>query len=129
MEEAASEEIKHLGWCERRLNELGTKPSIFNPLFYATSFLTGVVVGIKTDKFSLGFTAETERQVMVHLNKHISSVPNEDKKSKAILEQMRLDEKNHKDSAIEKGAKALPRGVKNLMTLLSKVMTKTTYWV
>ena len=129
MEEAASEEIKHLEWCEKRLSELGTKPSIFNPLFYMTSFLTGVIVGMKTDKISLGFTAETERQVMVHLNKHISSVPNEDKKSKAILEQMRLDEKNHKDSAIEKGAKALPRGVKNLMTLLSKVMTKTTYWV
>lgn len=129
MEEAASEEIKHLGWCERRLNELGTKPSIFNPLFYVTSFLTGVVVGMKTDKFSLGFTAETERQVMVHLNKHISSLPKEDKKSIAILEQMRLDEENHKDSAIEKGAEALPRGVKNLMTFLSKVMTKTTYWV
>ncbi len=129
LEEAASEEIKHLGWCEKRLNELGTKPSIFNPLFYATSFLTGVLVGMKTDKFSLGFTAETERQVMVHLNKHISSLPNEDKKSKAILEQMRLDEENHKDSAIEKGGEALPRGAKNLMTLLSKVMTKTTYWV
>ena len=90
---------------EKRLSELETKPSIFNPLFYMTSFLTGVIVGMKTDKISLGFTAETERQVMVHLNKHISSMPNEDKKSKAILEQMRLDEENHKDSAIEKERK------------------------
>ena len=129
MEEAASEETKHLGWCEKRLSELNTKPSILNPFFYATSFFAGLIVGAKTDKYSLGFTAETERQVMSHLNKHISSLPSDDKKSRAILEQMRLDEENHKDSAIERGGEELPRSTKTLMTLLSKVMTKTTYWV
>ena len=129
MEEAASEETKHLGWCEKRLGELNTKPSILNPFFYATSFFAGLVVGATTDKFSLGFTAETERQVMAHLSKHISSLPSDDKKSKAILEQMRLDEERHKDSAIERGGAELPRGTRILMALLSKVMTKTTYWV
>ena len=129
MEEAASEETKHLGWCEKRLSELDTKPSILNPFFYATSFFAGLVVGATTDKYSLGFTAETERQVMAHLSKHISSLPSDDKKSKAILEQMRLDEESHKDSAIERGGAELPRGTKILMALLSKVMTKTTYWV
>ena len=129
MEEAASEETKHLGWCEKRLSELNTKPSILNPFFYATSFFAGLVVGATTDKFSLGFTAETERQVMAHLSKHISSLPSDDKKSKAILEQMRLDEESHKDSAIGRGGAELPRATKILMTLLSKVMTKTTYWV
>ena len=129
MEEAASEETKHLGWCEKRLSELNTKPSILNPFFYATSFFAGLVVGATADKFSLGFTAETERQVMAHLSKHISSLPSDDKKSKAILEQMRLDEESHKDSAIERGGGEVPRGIKILMTLLSKVMTKTTYWV
>ena len=129
MKEAASEETKHLGWCEKRLSELNTKPSILNPFFYATSFFAGLVVGATTDKYSLGFTAETERQVMAHLNKNISSLPSDDKKSKAILEQMRLDEESHKDSAIERGGAELPRGTKILMALLSKVMTKTTYWV
>ena len=129
MKQAASEETKHLGWCEKRLSELNTKPSILNPFFYATSFFAGLAVGATTDKYSLGFTAETERQVMAHLNKHISSLPSDDKKSKAILEQMRRDEESHKDSAIERGGAELPRGTKILMTLLSKVMTKTTYWV
>ena len=129
MEEAASEETKHLGWCEKRLSELNTKPSILNPFFYATSFFAGLVVGATTDKYSLGFTAETERQVMAHLSKHISSLPSDDEKSKAILEQMRLDEESHKDSAIGRGGAELPRATKILMTLLSKVMTKTTYWV
>ena len=129
MEEAASEETKHLGWCEKRLSELNTKPSTLNPFFYATSFFAGLVVGATADKFSLGFTAETERQVMAHLSKHISSLPSDDKKSKAILEQMRLDEESHKDSAIGRGGAELPRATKILMTLLSKVMTKTTYWV
>jgi len=129
MKEAASEETKHLGWCEKRLSELNTKPSILNPFFYATSFFAGLIVGATTDKYSLGFTAETERQVMAHLNKHISSLPSDDKKSKAILEQMRLDEESHKDSAIERGGAELPRGTKILMALLSKVMTKTTYWM
>ena len=129
MEEAASEETKHLGWCRKRLSELNTKPSVLNPFFYATSFFAGLIVGARTDKYSLGFTAETERQVMAHLSKHISSLPSNDKKSKAILEQMRLDEESHKDSAIERGGAELPRGTKILMALLSKVMTKTTYWV
>ena len=129
MEEAASEETKHLGWCEKRLSELNTNPSILNPFFYATSFFAGLFVGATSDKYSLGFTAETERQVMAHLSKHISSLPSDDKKSKAILEQMLLDEESHKDSAINRGGAELPRGTKILMALLSKVMTKTTYWV
>ena len=129
MEEAASEETKHLRWCETRLSELETKPSILNPFFYATSFLAGLVVGAKTDKYSLGFTAETEKQVMAHLNKHISELPSKDKKSRAILEQMRLEEEKHKDSAIQRGAEELPRIITILMAGLSKVMTKTTYWI
>ena len=129
MEEAASEETKHLGWCEKRLSELNTNPSILNPFFYATSFFAGLFVGATSDKYSLGFTAETERQVMAHLSKHISSLASDDKKSKAILEQMLLDEESHKDSAINRGGAELPRGTKILMALLSKVMTKTTYWV
>ena len=127
MEHAASEEIDHLVWCEKRIRELGSSPSILNPLFYGLSFGVGAVAGLISDKVSLGFVAETEAQVCKHLDDHLQQLPDSDQKSRAILEQMREDEQRHATSAIEAGGMRFPTPVKLGMTLLSKVMTKSTY--
>jgi ubiquinone biosynthesis monooxygenase Coq7 len=129
MAQAAMEENDHLNWTETRLRELGTHTSYFNPLWYAGSFAIGAAAGLAGDKWSLGFVAETERQVVEHLNEHLLRMPENDKKTRSIMEQMREDENHHATTALKAGAAELPTPVKRLMRLVSKVMTRTTYWV
>ncbi len=129
MEQAAAEENDHLAWTAERIHELGTHTSYFNPLWYAGSFAIGATAGLAGDKWSLGFVAETERQVVKHLDGHLEQLAPSDKKSRAILEQMRDDEGRHATVAIESGAAALPEPVRQAMRLMSKVMTTTTYWI
>lgn len=129
MENAANEEVDHLAWCEQRLAELGSHTSVLNPLFYAGSFAIGAVAGAISDRISLGFVAATEDQVCEHLREHLASIPLSDQKSRAILEQMLEDEAEHSSKALASGGQAFPTPVKKAMTLLSKVMTGTTYHV
>lgn len=129
MEQASREENDHLAWTESRLRELGTHTSYLNALWYTGSFAIGATAGLIGDRWSLGFLAETERQVVEHLTGHLSRLPPQDEKSRAILEQMREDEGHHATVAIEAGAAELPPPVKQLMRLTSKVMTKTAYWI
>lgn len=127
MEQAAEEEIDHLAWCEERLKQLDSQPSLLNPFWYALSYGMGAAAGIAGDKWSLGFVAETEDQVCDHLEEHLETLPADDAKSKAILEQMIVDEKHHGDTARDAGGAELPAPVKQAMTAMSKVMKKTTY--
>lgn len=129
MEQAAQEENDHLAWCEQRIHELGSHTSYLNPLFYAGSFALGALAGALGDKWSLGFVAETERQVVNHLQGHLQHISAQDQKSRAILEQMKLDELQHGTRAQEAGGVDLPTPVKQLMQSMSKVMTGTAYWV
>lgn len=129
MEEAANEEIDHLVWCEERIKDLGSHTSRLNPLFYGLSFGIGAVAGKISDRVSLGFVAATEEQVCKHLTEHMTSLPIQDEKSKAVLLQMLEDESKHATSAIEAGGARFPLPIKLGMAALSKVMTKTTYRV
>lgn len=129
MEQASLEEGDHLAWCIMRIHELGGHASYLNLLWYIGSFSIGFTAGLVGDQWSLGFLAETENQVVKHLEKHLKLLPTEDKKSHHILKQMQLDESVHRDEAIEAGASVLPLPVKKLMTFASKVMVKTTYWI
>ena len=129
MEQAAQEEIDHLVWCEQRLSELSSHTSLLNPAFYALSFSIGAAAGLAGDKWSLGFVAATEDQVCKHLEEHLEQLPEDEHKSRAILEQMLIDEKEHGIKALAAGGEQLPRSVKSLMTAISKVMTTTTYRV
>ena len=129
MQRAADEEFDHLAWCEQRLHELGEEVSKLSPVWYAGAYAIGAASGILGDKWSLGFIAETERQVCAHLDDHLDSLPPEDAKSRAIVEQMRDEEEEHGDNAIDAGAADLPAPVKRLMRMTAKVMTKTAYWV
>jgi ubiquinone biosynthesis monooxygenase Coq7 len=129
MEQAAREEIDHLRWCESRLQELDARPSALNPLWYAGSFAIGALAGIAGDRWSLGFVAETEKQVVKHLEDHLERLPTADERSRAILEQMKVDEQQHGQSAQSAGAATLPAPIKRLMTLTSRVMTRTAYWI
>ena len=129
MEQAAAEENDHLAWTAERLRELGSHTSYLNPLWYAGSFAIGATAGLAGDKWSLGFVAETERQVVRHLDSHLERLAPSDKKSRAILEQMREDEGRHATVAIESGAAALPEPVRQTMRLMSKLMTTTAYWI
>ena len=129
MEQAAQEENDHLAWTAQRVAELGTHVSYLNPVWYAGSFAIGAVAGMIGDKWSLGFVAETEKQVVRHLSQHLERLPADDQKSRVILEQMREDEGRHATVAIESGAAILPEPIKQLMRLTSKVMTQTAYWV
>ena len=124
---AADEETEHLAWTERRITELGGRKSLLNPLLYLGSLSMGVVAGSLGDKWNLGFLAETERQVEVHLDSHLLALPVEDRRSRAIVEQMRLDEIRHAETAIHHGASELPMVVKAAMKLAAKVMTKAAY--
>lgn len=127
MAAAADEETDHLSWCEDRLSELNDRPSLFNPIWYAMSFGIGATAGLLGDKWSLGFVAETEHQVCEHLNEHLQKLPAQDEKSKAILEQMLIDEGQHARMAEQAGAAILPQAVKGSMTIMSQVMKKTAY--
>lgn len=125
--QAAQEEVDHLAWCEDRLRELDSRPSLFNPLWYAGSFGLGLLAGKAGVPRNLGFMAETERQVEEHLEGHLVSLPEGDSRSRAIVEQMRQDEIGHRVAAEQAGAHALPGPVKTAMRLMSKVMTTTAY--
>jgi len=129
MEEAAREENDHLEWCERRVEELGGHTSLLNPFWYAGSFAIGAAAGAIGDKWSLVFVVETEKQVIKHLEDHLKRVSEHDKKSRAILEQMKIDEAHHGATAKKAGGTDLPQPVKQLMKLTSKVMTGTAYWI
>jgi 3-demethoxyubiquinol 3-hydroxylase len=126
---AAEEEIDHLAWCEERLYQLGSQPSKLNPFWYLGSFLLGTLAGLAGDRFSLGFVAETEELVTVHLQKHLQNLPVPDEKSKAILEQMHKDEAHHAEVAKEAGAVILPFFIKKLMQEVSKLMTHSSYYI
>jgi ubiquinone biosynthesis monooxygenase Coq7 len=129
-EHAAYEETEHLAWTKSRVKELGGHISVLNPLFYFGSLAIGVTAGIFGDKWNLGFLAETERQVESHLTHHLEQIPADDVKSKAILSQMKEDEIKHAHMAVEYGGVAeLPLPVKLMMKAMSKVMTKTTYYL
>lgn len=127
MTEAAEEEIEHLAWCEQRLYELGSQPSLLNTFWYLGSFMIGALAGLAGDRWSLGFVAETERQVSAHLQSHLQKLPAQDKKSRAIVEQMYEDEVHHAEVASEAGAIELPFFIKKIMQGTSKLMTRSSY--
>ncbi|MER2526884.1 MAG: 2-polyprenyl-3-methyl-6-methoxy-1,4-benzoquinone monooxygenase [Candidatus Competibacter denitrificans] len=129
MEQAAYEENDHLAWCKGRLQDLGSRPSILDPLFYVGAFTIGALAGKAGDRWSLGFVAETEYQVVRHLSSHLQRLPAADHQSRAVLEQMKEDEARHATNAIVAGGVRLPWPIRLLMKGASKIMTKTTYWV
>ncbi|MCX7176963.1 MAG: 2-polyprenyl-3-methyl-6-methoxy-1,4-benzoquinone monooxygenase [Proteobacteria bacterium] len=126
---AAQEETEHLAWTERRIKELGGRKSLLNPLWYGGALAFGVLAGKFGDAWNLGFLAETERQVEAHIESHKGRLAEEDGRTWKILEQMRLDEISHADTAVRLGARELPTPVKQLMWLASKAMTKTAHYV
>lgn len=129
MRRAADEENDHLAWCETRIRELGGHRSYLNPLFYGNSLAVGALAGVAGDRWSLGFLAETERQVVRHLEGHLGRLPAQDARSRVVVDQMKTDEGQHATMALEAGGAKLPAPARGLMRLSSKVMTKTTYWV
>jgi len=120
---ASIEESDHLNWCRNRLEELGERPSVFDPLWYAGSFAIGIAAGIAGDRWNLGFLAETEHQVVRHLDNHLERLPENDARSRAIVEQMKIDEQGHAELAENLGSAQLPQPVRQMMKLSSKVMT------
>ena len=129
MQQAAAEESDHLRWCENRIASLKSHKSLLNPVWYAASWLIGVTAGIAGDKWSLGFLQETENQVVDHLQDHIKRLPKNDKKSLAVLQQMKIDESKHATQALRAGAVELPYRVKRLMASTSRIMTRVSYWI
>ncbi|NLF54979.1 MAG: 2-polyprenyl-3-methyl-6-methoxy-1,4-benzoquinone monooxygenase [Thauera phenolivorans] len=129
LEQASREETEHLAWTERRIAELGQRKSLLNPLWYAGALAFGVAAGRFGDRWNLGFLAETERQVESHLTGHLERLPPTDRKSRAIVEQMKADEIEHAETAVRLGAHALPAPVRGAMKLASKVMTTLAYRV
>ena len=129
MEQAALEENDHLAWTEQRLIELSSQKCLLNPIWYCGSFALGAIAGVIGDKWSLGFVAETEHQVVRHLDEHLQKLPKHDIRSKSILQKMRSDEENHATAAIEGGAAELPLPIKKLMNAMSKVMTTSAYYI
>lgn len=129
MERSAREESDHLDWCETRLRELHSRKSLLNPLWYAGSFAIGALAGLAGDKWSLGFVVETERQVEAHLDGHLDQIPDQDRKSRAILEQMKQDEVHHANLARAAGGAPLPEPVRITMRLVSQLMTRSAYWL
>ncbi|MCB1925867.1 MAG: 2-polyprenyl-3-methyl-6-methoxy-1,4-benzoquinone monooxygenase, partial [Gammaproteobacteria bacterium] len=127
MERSAAEENDHLDWCEQRVEELGGRLSLLNPFWYAGSFAIGALAGVAGDKWSLGFVAETERQVEGHLDEHLEQVPAEDQRTRAILEQMKRDEIEHGQKALDHGGARLPAPIKALMKVTAKIMTTSVY--
>ncbi|MGH8481891.1 MAG: 2-polyprenyl-3-methyl-6-methoxy-1,4-benzoquinone monooxygenase, partial [Nevskiaceae bacterium] len=129
MLKAAAEERSHLAWCEERLRELDSGPSRLDPLWYAGSFAIGAIAGLAGDRWSLGFVEETEKQVSEHLSGHLDKLPEEDARSRAIVEAMRADEERHGREAVEAGAQRVPRPVQELMRAVARVMTRSAYWL
>ena len=126
---AAAEEGDHLAWCQERLDELGSRTSLLNPIWYAGSVAMGALAGLFGDRASLGFMAETERQVEGHLADHLERLPPEDMRSRAIVREMQQDEIRHGRAAISAGAATLPEPVPRLMRLAAGLMTGTAYWI
>jgi ubiquinone biosynthesis monooxygenase Coq7 len=124
---AAAEETDHLAWTARRVEELGGRLSVLNPLFYASSFALGALAGIAGDKWNLGFLAETERQVESHLAGHLGRLPAEDAKSRAIVAGMMADEARHAQTAVSHGGAELPQPVRQAMKWGSRIMTESTF--
>ena len=129
MRRAAAEENDHLAWCEQRMDELGARKSLLNPLWYAGAFTIGSIAGMAGDKWNLGFVAESERQVVRHLENHLGKLSEKDARSREVVAQMKEDERRHAEDAVEAGAAELPPSAKGLMRLMSKVMTSTAYWI
>ena len=129
MKQAADEETDHLSWCEIRLKELDSHVSYLNPIWYTSSFLMGAATGLMGDKINLGFVAAVEDGVCQHIDEHLERLPSEDERSRLILSKMREDEAKHMDTALEAGGAAFPAPLKSAMMLISKLMTRTTYWV
>lgn len=129
LEKSASEETEHLAWTERRIRELGSRKSLLNPLWYIGSMSMGVFAGVCGDAWSLGFLAETERQVEAHLGHHLTELPVQDARSRAIVLQMKSDERVHADMAVGLGARNLPTPIIAAMSLAAGVMTKTAYYL
>ena len=127
LDRAAKEEMDHMAWCEERLKELDSRPSLLNPVWYFGAFGIGLLAGIAGDRWSLGFVAETEKQVERHLDQHLERLPENDSRSRNIVMQMRQDEIEHGSSALEAGGQELPVPVKTLMSGISKIMTTTAY--
>ena len=126
---AASEETDHLAWCEERLRELQSRPSLLNPVWYAGSLAIGALAASLGDRISLGFVAETERQVEGHLDEHLNRLPERDARSRAIVQAMRADEMRHGASARDAGATELPAPVRALMRHTARIMTGAAYWM
>jgi ubiquinone biosynthesis monooxygenase Coq7 len=129
MNQAAREEADHLAWCATRLQELGGRPSLLDPLWYLGSFAIGAVAGLAGDRTSLGFLAETERQVVHHLESHLARLPNGDARTRTILRQMKSDEASHLDMAVRAGGARLPLPITRLMSFASGIMTRTARWI
>jgi ubiquinone biosynthesis monooxygenase Coq7 len=127
MTEAAEEENEHLDWCQTRLTELKHRRSLLDGVWYWGSFTIGALAGAAGDKWSLGFVKETEQQVCTHLDRHLEQLPQQDQRSRAIIESMRRDEQRHATNAEKAGAAELPKPVKSAMSLISKIMTFTAY--
>lgn len=125
LEQAAREETDHLAWCEQRINELGGRRSLLNPLWFGGAFGIGVVAGLLGDKWNLGFLAETERQVEAHLDGHLHKLPEADARSRAVVEQMKTDEIKHAQTAVDHGGAPLPMPVKMAMRFAADVMRQT----
>lgn len=129
MERAAQEENDHLLWCRTRASEVGSRVSYLDPLWYGGSLAIGALAGFAGDRWSLGFVAETERQVVRHLDEQLQQLPEQDSKSRAILEQMRVDEGLHATLATQAGGRELPMPIRGLMRWTAKLMTKGAYWL
>jgi len=125
--EAAAEETDHLGWCGQRLDELASRPSLLNPLWYAGAWAIGAGAGLIGDRLSLGFVVETERQVEAHLGEHLEALPDGDERSRAIVRRMQADEARHAENALAAGAAPLPKPLPSLMRFASKVMKTVAY--
>lgn len=125
--EAAQEEIDHLSWCNDRLKELNSRPSVFNPLWFAGSYTIGVLAGLRGDGWNLGFVVETERQVEQHLNEHLAELPQDDARSRSIIDVMKSDEARHANNAEAAGARVLPQPIPSMMSAASKLMKTVAY--
>ena len=128
LRQAAIEEIEHLAWTEQRIKALGGQVSLLNPVWYTGSLAIGIAAGLLGDKWNLGFLEETERQVEAHLDRHLACLPAHDDKSRAIIAQMRDDERHHAQMAHQLGAARLPFPVRGMMKCMAKIMTSTSYY-
>lgn len=129
LQEAADEEVDHLAWTAKRIDSLGGRLSMLNPVWYAGSFAIGAAAALVSDKISLGFVAETENQVSAHLLSHLDKLPPSDSRSRAIVKQMDIDERQHATNAVDMGGVELPEPVRRAMHATGRIMTSTSYWV